>query len=229
MMCNSWLYSSAKHLVLFPAVCSCLSLAIRIWKGGQLGGGKTRLDSWPWRVVVHGPCCTWWPVDDTWSLQDSGPPLPCSSSPAVAWGRWHNALSGLQWQQARGPVAVLERWACRNLTELSRDKHQALHLWEGRVSGRDTVWGQRGCRKQVLWERPPRYCQEPGEPVPSPSWEFFKSGSDKSLRNLVWPQRQVEVRLRHLLRSFSTWNTLSCNSVTNDSVSDLNLNFSFIT
>lgn len=154
------------------------------------------------------------PVGDMCSLQDAGLALPCLSSLAMAWGRWHSALSGLQWQHTRGSVAVLERWACRNLTELSRDKYQVLHLWERKVSGRSTVWGQRGCRKPAVWERPPRCCQVPGEAVPSPSKELFKSGSGKSLRNLIWSHGWADVGFGHL-RSFSTWNTLSCNSVTN--------------
>lgn len=71
-------------LTLFPVVSSCLSLAARIWEGGWLGRGKNQLESWPGRVVVTGSYCTWWPVGDTGSLQDSGLALLCSSSLAMA-------------------------------------------------------------------------------------------------------------------------------------------------
>lgn len=77
------------------------------------------------------------------------------------------------------------------------------------------MWGQRGCRKQALWERPPRCYQVPGEAMPSPSEGFFKSALGKSLRNLVWLYDQTEVGLWQLCRSFSTWNTSSSNAVTN--------------
>lgn len=139
MVYNSWLYSSAKLLTLLPVVSSCLSLAARIWKGGWLGRGKNQLESWPGRVVVNGSCCTWWPVGDTGSLQDSGLALPCSSSLAMAWGGWHRALSGLQGQQTGGPVAVLGRWACGSLiNEAETNSKSCIY---GRVSCRSTVWG----------------------------------------------------------------------------------------
>lgn len=63
---------------------------------------------------------------------------------------------------SQGYLGRLEGWACRNLTKLRRDKCQVVHPGEGRAPGRDTGWGQRGCREQLCRKGPGGAGRQPG-------------------------------------------------------------------
>ena len=62
----------------------------------------------------------------------------------------------------QGYLGRLEGWACRNLTKLSKDKCQVLHLRERRAPDRDTGWGQRGCREQLYMKSRRGAGRQPG-------------------------------------------------------------------